>query len=358
MIREIASYLYRQSKYVMGRIQGWTLGIVEDVEDPMGLGRVRLRLPWHKEGELSPWAWPAIGHLRDGEGSTFHIPQPGEVALVFFLEGDMTRPAYLGTLWTPGGTGPLGTVPSHKALIKGKAAQTPDDYDHAKAPDLSSKPYPEPPEGAWITNNPKDRVDEWKHYGGLRLLWEAFKRRLRFWTHPSTPFKVEVEHYDGGSVSPPKGTPYHALTITSPDGSKVLIEDDGSSGVWTVRLFHKAGHFLEMKEGGGQSYVLAQDKTGQKVLMDAQNSKIQAQDVSGQVIVMDASANTITIQANTAVTVDAPTVNVGPSGNVVLAGGGPAVARVGDTVQISGVQPGSATVTGVIISGSSKVVSG
>ncbi|MCS7069102.1 MAG: hypothetical protein N2313_04595 [Meiothermus ruber] len=43
---------------------------------------------------------------------------------------------------------------------------------------------------------------------------------------------------------------------------------------------------------------------------------------------------------------------------VRLAGGGPAVARVGDQIQVSGVAPGTATVTGTIISGSSKTNSG
>lgn len=361
MLREVASYLYRQSKYVMGRIQGWTLGIVEDVEDPLGLGRVRLRFPWHKEGELSPWAWPATAHLRDQEGSTFHIPQRGEVAVVVFLEGDMTKPAYLGTLWTPGGTGPLGQIPPHKALIKGKSSQTPDSYDHMKAPDLSSKPYPEPPSGAWVTNEPKDRVDEWKHYGGIRLLWEAFKRRLRFWSHPSTPFHLQVEHYDGDSVNPPKGTPYHALTLTSPDGTKIVIEDDGSSGVWTLKLEHKAGHFLEVKEGGGQSQVLVQDKKGQKVLLDAAQNKILVQDLVGQQVLLDANANTVLVKANSTVNVDAPggTVNIGPgAASVNLAGGGPAVARLGDQVIVYGVMPGPGTATGQIISGSPKVTSG
>jgi len=254
----------------------------------------------------------------------------------------MTKPAYLGTLWTPGGTGSLGQIPPHKALIKGKSAQTPDNYDHMKAPDLSSKPYPEPPNGAWVTNEPKDRVDEWKHYGGIRLLWEAFKRRLRFWSHPSTPFHLQVEHYDGDSVNPPKGTPYHALTLTSPDGTKIVIEDDGSSGVWTLKLEHKAGHFLEVKEGGGQSQVLVQDKMGQKVLLDA-------------------NTNTVLVKANSTVNVDAPggTVNIGPgAASVNLAGGGPAVARLGDQVIVYGVMPGPSTATGQIISGSSKVTSG
>ena len=349
MLREVASYLYRQSKYVMGRIQGWTLGIVEDVEDPMGLGRVRLRFPWHKEGEMSPWAWPATAHLRDQEGSTFHIPQRGEVAVVIFLEGDMTKPAYLGTLWTPGGTGPLGQIPPHKALIKGGSAQTPDSYDHMKAPDLSSKPSPEFPDGAWISNNPRDRVDEWKHYGGLRLIWENFKRRLRLWTHPSTPFHLLVEHYDEGSPSPPRPIPYHALKLSTPSGTQIIIEEDLTTKDdnlkrWEVKVLHHAGHLIALIEhvteaGVVKSEVLVQDKAGDKVLIDALSQKVQ-------------------ITANAEVHVSAPHVLVdSPSVELGGAGGSP-VARLGDQVIVYGVMPGPGTATGQIISGSPKVTSG
>ncbi|GEM81852.1 hypothetical protein [Meiothermus hypogaeus] len=58
----------------------------------------------------------------------------------------------------------------------------------------------------------------------------------------------------------------------------------------------------------------------------------------------------VRLAASVKVMVDAPIVE--------LAGGGPAVARVGDQIQVSGVQPGTATVTGTIISGSSKTSSG
>lgn len=333
-LREVADSLYRSTRYIQGRLWGWTIGEVVDVEDPWGWGRVRIRLPWHREGEASDWAWPIGARMWDEGGSTFPIPQPGEVVVVVFLEGDITKPGYLGTVWTPGGTGPLGKIPSHKPLIRGKASKTPEDYDPSLAPDTSPKPYSEPPDGAWVTNHPKDRVDEWRWYGGIRFLWEAFKRRLRFWTHPQTPFKVQVEHYDGDSVSPPRGTPYHALTVESPDGTRVLIEDDGSSGKWTVRLLHKAGHFLEMVDGGGNSKITVSDKSGNKV-------------------VLDAIANQIIIQANSKVLVKAPTVTV-DSPDVNLGGeGGPVVARVGDMVRVVGVQPGPATVMGEIISGAS-----
>lgn len=53
-------------------------------------------------------------------------------------------------------------------------------------------------------------------------------------------------------------------------------------------------------------------------------------------------------------------IDLTPAGSLNIAGGGPAIARVGDTITASGVDSGgySVTVTGTITSGSPKVTSG
>ena len=70
----------------------------------------------------------------------------------------------------------------------------------------------------------------------------------------------------------------------------------------------------------------------------------------GRRVRIDDEAGKITVSDPATVEIDAPTIK--------LAGGGPAVARVGDIVEISGVAPGGATVTGTIISGSARTSSG
>lgn len=70
----------------------------------------------------------------------------------------------------------------------------------------------------------------------------------------------------------------------------------------------------------------------------------------GRKVRLDDEAGKTTVQDPARVEIDAPV--------VALAGGGPPIARVGDQIQVVGVQPGPATVTGVIISGSSKTSSG
>ncbi|AZF88275.1 hypothetical protein [Meiothermus phage MMP7] len=71
---------------------------------------------------------------------------------------------------------------------------------------------------------------------------------------------------------------------------------------------------------------------------------------AGRTVRLDDEAGKTRVSDPALIEVDAPV--------VALAGGGPAVARVGDQIQVSGVAPGSATVTGTIISGSPKTNSG
>jgi hypothetical protein len=84
-------------------------------------------------------------------------------------------------------------------------------------------------------------------------------------------------------------------------------------------------------EAGSTLVVEIKTERGAKVRLDDENQKIRVEDPL-------------------LVEIDAPTIQ--------LAGGGPAVARVGDQIQVYGVAPGSATATGEIISGSGKTFSG
>lgn len=105
-------------------------------------------------------------------------------------------------------------------------------------------------------------------------------------------------------------------------GSRVLLGFEGSDPAKPVAY---------LWEAGGTIIVEITTVAGRKVRLDDEAGKTQVYDPAR-------------------IEVDAPV--------VALAGGGPAVARVGDQIEVSGVQPGTATVIGTIISGSSKTNSG
>jgi phage baseplate assembly protein V len=78
------------------RIHGVALAVVTDSVDPLGEGRVQLRLPWLPGAE--PWARvaaPAAGSKR----GFWLIPQTGDEVLVAFDGGDVNSPYVIGSLW-------------------------------------------------------------------------------------------------------------------------------------------------------------------------------------------------------------------------------------------------------------------
>jgi uncharacterized protein involved in type VI secretion and phage assembly len=78
------------------RIYGVVVGIVTDVHDRKGLGRVQIRLPWYASG-YRRWARIAQFYAGPRYGSTWVPEKDGEV-LVAFAHGDMRWPYIVGCL--------------------------------------------------------------------------------------------------------------------------------------------------------------------------------------------------------------------------------------------------------------------
>jgi uncharacterized protein involved in type VI secretion and phage assembly len=88
-----------------GRWYGVVTALVKDIRDPMGLGRVKVSLPWLGENEYEAWARVATLMAGKNRGSWF-IPDVDDEVLIAFEHGDPRRPYVLGALWngsdTPG----------------------------------------------------------------------------------------------------------------------------------------------------------------------------------------------------------------------------------------------------------------
>ena len=70
--------------------------IVVDARDPKGLGRVRVRYPWHERPDEGHWA-RVVAPL--GVPVVGAAPQVGEEVLVAFERGDLRAPYVVGGLW-------------------------------------------------------------------------------------------------------------------------------------------------------------------------------------------------------------------------------------------------------------------
>jgi hypothetical protein len=79
------------------RLGGWPYeGIVTDVNDPDGVGRVRATVPG-----VGPTAWcrPISAGGGAARRGAWMIPPVGATVLVWFVQGSPERPVYLGGYW-------------------------------------------------------------------------------------------------------------------------------------------------------------------------------------------------------------------------------------------------------------------
>jgi uncharacterized protein involved in type VI secretion and phage assembly len=91
----------RLSEGLGGRWYGVFPALVTDINDPDGLGRVKVKLPWAPDtagGAYDTWARVATLMAGNDRGTWF-IPDVSDEVLVAFEGGDPRRPYVLGGLW-------------------------------------------------------------------------------------------------------------------------------------------------------------------------------------------------------------------------------------------------------------------
>lgn len=85
-----------------GRLYGVMIGLVSNLDDPGGLGRVQVRLPWMLDAEgkeiVSQWARVAAPMAGPDRGFLIR-PEVGDEVLVAFEHGDPAFPFVIGSLW-------------------------------------------------------------------------------------------------------------------------------------------------------------------------------------------------------------------------------------------------------------------
>ena len=83
---------------VRHRLYGKYRGVVKDVNDPEGLGRIKAEVNEVLAGFDSGWATPCLPFAGDGEGQ-FTIPPVGAGVWIEFEAGDASRPIWTGCWW-------------------------------------------------------------------------------------------------------------------------------------------------------------------------------------------------------------------------------------------------------------------
>jgi uncharacterized protein involved in type VI secretion and phage assembly len=91
-----------------GRWYGAFPALVTDINDPEGLGRVKVALPWSPDtagARYETWARLATFMAGNNRGSWF-IPDVDDEVLIVFEGGDPRRPYVIGSLWNGKDTPP------------------------------------------------------------------------------------------------------------------------------------------------------------------------------------------------------------------------------------------------------------
>jgi uncharacterized protein involved in type VI secretion and phage assembly len=79
-------------------VAGPVVAIVTNNEDPEGLGRVKLSLPWLSDDNETSWA-RVCSPMAGAQRGIFFLPEVEDEVLVVFEHGDPRRPVVLGGLW-------------------------------------------------------------------------------------------------------------------------------------------------------------------------------------------------------------------------------------------------------------------
>lgn len=83
---------------VRTRFYGKYRGIVSNVDDPDGLGRIKAKVPEVLDDVESPWALPSIPYAGENLGF-YSIPPVGAGVWIEFEAGDVSRPVWTGCWW-------------------------------------------------------------------------------------------------------------------------------------------------------------------------------------------------------------------------------------------------------------------
>lgn len=78
---------------------GITIGVVTNIDDPDGLGRVKVRLLNRDDSNTETKFIRVVTWMSGQEWGAYFLPEVGDEVIVGFCGGDMSQPYVLGSLW-------------------------------------------------------------------------------------------------------------------------------------------------------------------------------------------------------------------------------------------------------------------
>jgi hypothetical protein len=115
MNTEMEQLLVQMAEHDQSHFYGKYRGIVRDIGDDDGLGRIKAEVPAVFEDQLSPWALPAFPFAGKGHGLVL-LPEVGDGVWIEFEAGDLNRPIWTGC-WFASGERPDPTTSKARVLV-------------------------------------------------------------------------------------------------------------------------------------------------------------------------------------------------------------------------------------------------
>lgn len=213
----------------------WWTGIVEDRQDPLKLGRCRIRcLGWHSPNKMQlptnmlPWAIPSVPI----NVSNVYAPKEGDMIFGFFLDGESAQQPVM-----------LGSFPS----IPLKAANRQEPFtDPRTSAELSAAPV-KPYESA--TNYPR-KLDE-PTTSRLARNDSDYPSEILAAKRDRKASKVEPNSYYAAKY------PYNNVYESE---SGHALEFDDTKGAERVHLYHRSGSYVEWGPEGDRAERIQRNK--------------------------------------------------------------------------------------------------
>lgn len=213
----------------------WWTGVVENRQDPLKLGRCRVRcLGWHSPNkmelptDLLPWAIPNI----PVNTSNVYAPREGDMVFGFFLDGENAQQPVM-----------LGSFPS----IPLKAANRQEPFnDPRTSSELSVAPV-KPYESA--TNYPR-KLDE-PTTSRLARNDSDYPSEIVAAKKSKKESKVEPDSYYNAKY------PYNNVYESE---SGHALEFDDTKGAERVHLYHRSGSYVEWGPNGDRAERIQRNK--------------------------------------------------------------------------------------------------
>ena len=213
----------------------WWIGVVEDRQDPLKLGRCRVRcVGWHSDNKMQlptnmlPWAMPSV----PVNTSNVYTPKEGDMVFGFFIDGENAQEPVL-----------LGMFPS----IPLKAANRQQGFnDPRTSAELAAAPV-KPYESA--TNYPR-KLDE-PTTSRLARNDSDYPSEIVAAKKAKRASKVEPASYYAAKY------PYNNVYESE---SGHALEFDDTKGAERVHLYHRSGSYVEWGPEGDRAERIQRNK--------------------------------------------------------------------------------------------------